>query len=78
MCLGEGAVVFLNFVNSCFVCRYVTPWNGHGYTVADTVPYKFDSISPVWLQVKKVVGKKRSELTGGFSSDFFFFSFSFT
>ncbi len=44
--------------------RYVTPWNGHGYKVAETVNFKFSSISPVWLQIKKTPGKKSSELTG--------------
>jgi hypothetical protein len=34
------------------VLGYVTPWNGKGYTVAETFGAKFRYISPVWYQLR--------------------------
>ncbi|KAF6767892.1 hypothetical protein AHF37_05185 [Paragonimus kellicotti] len=33
------------------VLAFVTPWNKHGYEVAETFAAKFDILSPVWFQV---------------------------
>lgn len=35
------------------VLGYVTPWNNKGYDIAKLFTYKFNYISPVWLQLKR-------------------------
>ncbi|PSN40598.1 Chitinase domain-containing protein 1 [Blattella germanica] len=45
------------------VLGYVTPWNNHGYDIAKLFGRKFNSISPVWLQIKRK-GSKAYDLTG--------------
>ncbi|XP_033104238.1 chitinase domain-containing protein 1-like isoform X2 [Anneissia japonica] len=36
------------------VLGYVTPWNSHGYDIAKLFGGKFTTISPVWLQLKRI------------------------
>ena len=40
------------------VLGYVTPWNSKGYEVSKTFANKFNMISPVWLQIKRIKVKK--------------------
>ena len=39
------------------VLGYVTPWNNKGYDHAKNLGAKFDLISPVWYQLKRLSGK---------------------
>ena len=39
------------------VLGYVTPWNNKGYNFAKNLGAKFDLISPVWYQLKRLNGK---------------------
>ncbi|EGG20314.1 chitinase domain-containing protein 1 [Cavenderia fasciculata] len=34
------------------VLAYVTPWNKHGYEIAERFKHKFTHVSPVWHQIK--------------------------
>lgn len=45
------------------ILSYVTPWNSKGYDMAKKYANKFDLISPVWLQVKRV-GRNNYQLAG--------------
>jgi chitinase domain-containing protein 1 len=47
-----------NFDN--IVLGYVTPWNSHGYSIAKQFANKFNYISPVWLQIKRLKYKSYS------------------
>eukprot|EP00775_Hariotina_reticulata_P004211 gene4211-4460_t len=53
------------------VLGYVTPWNSHGYEVAERWRGKFSHISPVWYQLKAASeGSGASfQLTGGHDVD---------
>ncbi|XP_072175955.1 chitinase domain-containing protein 1-like [Diadema setosum] len=50
------------------VLGYVTPWNSHGYDTAKWFGGKFSTISPVWLQVRRV-GLGDFTITGGHDID---------
>jgi chitinase domain-containing protein 1 len=41
---------------------YVTPWNSKGYEITKKFGNKFDFISPVWLQVRKILNNKEEGL----------------
>lgn len=45
------------------ILSYVTPWNNKGYDMAKKYSNKFDMISPVWLQVKRI-GRNSYQLAG--------------
>lgn len=45
------------------ILSYVTPWNNKGYDMAKKYANKFDMISPVWLQVKRI-GRNSYQLAG--------------
>lgn len=50
------------------VLGYVTPWNSHGYDIAKQFAKKFNIISPVWLQIKRLKYKSY-EFTGAHDID---------
>ena len=50
------------------VLAYVTPWNNKGYDHAKYLGAKFDIISPVWYQLKRVNGQV--EFAGGYAGSF--------
>ena len=50
------------------VLAYVTPWNNKGYDHAKYLGAKFDIISPVWYQLKRVNGQV--EFAGGYADSF--------
>ncbi|CAF4323163.1 unnamed protein product, partial [Adineta steineri] len=63
------ASILGNYQSYCSTCTdvrqfsnptliFITPWNNHGYDVAKIFAQKFDYISPVWFNVKRIGYKK--------------------
>ncbi|CAF3520953.1 unnamed protein product [Adineta steineri] len=63
------ASILANYQSYCSTCTdvrhfsnptliFITPWNNHGYDVAKIFAQKFDYISPVWFNVKRIGYKK--------------------
>ena len=71
--------ILKNYLSYCSKCAeekafknpvlgYVTPWNSRGYDITRIFHAKFSSISPVWLQIKRVK-RKTYEFSGAHDID---------
>eukprot|EP01133_Synstelium_polycarpum_P006590 gene6590-7652_t len=48
---------------------YITPWNSHGYKIAEQFTAKFTHLSPVWFQIKIDAASKKVVIEGEHNID---------